>query len=274
MKPVNNLAWILVAPAAALMLLALVAPLAGLLNFSLQDAQGASIGVDAYRAVLTSQQFWLSAARSLGLAALALAVELPLGVFVARYIPRKGWGAGVCLSLIALPLLIPGPVSGLAWRALFLEAGAGSLDNPVDAWLQLAVMDVWRWTSLVALLAYAGITAIPEAWEKAARVDGARGWTVFLRVQLPQLWQVLSIAAVLRFVDAFMAYAEPMALTNGGAREATTLMSMEVMRRARDGWFGEADAMGVVFFVVMLMMARGVNAVLMRPWGKAEEGTQ
>ena len=34
-------------------------------------------------------------------------------------------------------------------------------------------MDVWHWTSLVALLAYAGLSAIPDAYYQAAKIDGA-----------------------------------------------------------------------------------------------------
>ena len=35
-------------------------------------------------------------------------------------------------------------------------------------------MDVWHWTSLVVLLAYAGLCSIPDAYYQAAKIDGAR----------------------------------------------------------------------------------------------------
>ena len=70
-------------------------------------------------------------------------------------------------------------------------------------------MDVWHWTSLVALLAYAGLSAIPDAYYQAAKIDGASAWAVFRYVQLPKLKHVLTIAVLLRFMDSFIIYTEP-----------------------------------------------------------------
>ena len=46
-------------------------------------------------------------------------------------------------------------------------------------------MDVWHWTPLVALLCYAGLRAIPDAYYQAARIDGASKFAVFRYIQLP-----------------------------------------------------------------------------------------
>jgi hypothetical protein len=48
-------------------------------------------------------------------------------------------------------------------------------------------MDVWHWTSLVVLLAYAGLVSIPEAYYQAAKIDGASRWAVFRYIQLPKM---------------------------------------------------------------------------------------
>jgi hypothetical protein len=84
------------------------------------------------------------------------------------------------------------------------------LDHP-DA------MEVWHWTPLVALLAYAGLRAIPEAYYQAAKIDGASAWAVFRYIQLPKMRGVLTIAVLLRWMDSFLIYAEPFVLTGGGA---------------------------------------------------------
>ena len=69
---------------------------------------------------------------------------------------------------------------------------------PVDAWFTIIVMDVWHWTSLVVLLAYAGLIAIPDAYYQAAKIDGASRWAVFRYIQLPKMKRVLTIAVLLR----------------------------------------------------------------------------
>ena len=51
--------------------------------------------------------------------------------------------------------------------------------NSADAWLTIFVLDVWHWTPLVALLAFAGLQAIPPAYLRAAQIDGASSWKTF-----------------------------------------------------------------------------------------------
>ena len=68
--------------------------------------------------------------------------------------------------------------------------------QPIAAWFTIVLMDVWHWTSLVALLCYAGLVSIPDAYYQAAKVDGARPWAVFRYIQLPKLKHVLTIAVL------------------------------------------------------------------------------
>ena len=77
-------------------------------------------------------------------------------------------------------------------------------------------MDVWHWTSLVALLCYAGLKSIPDAYYQAAQIEGASRWAVFTAIQLPKMNRVLLFAALLRFMDSFMIYTEPFVVTGAG----------------------------------------------------------
>ena len=81
--------------------------------------------------------------------------------------------------------------------------------SPFAAWFTVVLMDVWHWTSLIALLCYSGLRAIPEAFYQAARIDRASRWAIFRYVQLPRLRSVLIIGVLLRFMDSFMIYTEP-----------------------------------------------------------------
>ena len=142
------------------------------------------------------------------------------------------------LVLVALSLLIPWNVVGTIWQ-IYGRADIGLLGaalqqlgidysytgNATHAWLTVLVMDVWHWTPLVALLCYAGLRAIPDAYYQAARIDGASKFAVFRYIQLPKLRGVLMIAVLLRFMDSFMIYTEPFVLTGGGPGNATTFLS-------------------------------------------------
>jgi glycerol transport system permease protein len=92
-------------------------------------------------------------------------------------------------------------------------------------------MDVWHWTSLVALLAYAGLQSIPDAYYQAAR-STARRWSVFRYIELPKIMGVLMIAFLLRFMDSFMIYTEPFVVTGGGPGNSTTFLSIDLVKMA------------------------------------------
>ena len=130
---------------------------------------------------------------------------------------------------MALPLLIPWNVVGTIWQ-LFARPDIGLFGqlvndlgipfnytaSPTHAWVTLVMMDVWHWTSLVALLAFSGLTAIPPPCSQAAVMDGASTWQIFRHVELPRLKAVLVIAVLLRLTASSMIYTEPFVLTGGG----------------------------------------------------------
>ncbi|MCH8137740.1 MAG: sugar ABC transporter permease, partial [Proteobacteria bacterium] len=126
---------------------------------------------------------------------------------------------------------------------------------PLDAWITVMLMEVWHWTPLVALLAYAGLRAIPDAYYQAARIDGASAWAVFRHIQLPKMRGVLMIAVLLRFMDSFLIYAEPFVLTGGGPGNSTTFLSIYLVKLAvGQSDLGPAAAFSLIYFLIVLLV--------------------
>ena len=266
--PVNQRAWFLVALATVVLLICLEAPLAAMIVRSL-SGEGGFTGERWFVDVLQGQGFWLALARSLGFSLAALLIELPLGLWIALHTPRRGWGAGVSLVAMALPLMIPASSIGLMWNAFAVApdgplGAADAAGNPVAAWAMLLAMDAWRWTGLVALLAYVRLGDVPETLFLTARVDGASGWSIFRHVQLPLLWRTLLIAALIRFADSMAAYGDALVLHGGGPNEATTLLALELRRYFAPADLGHAAAAGLVYVAVMLAFARLAFGVFSR----------
>jgi glycerol transport system permease protein len=250
-----------------------VVPLMTVVNYSVQETFGDNVfffeGVKWFREVLHSERFRLALQRQLLFTGIILAIEVPLGVAIALAMPRKGPWVSVNLVLMAMPLLIPWNVVGAMWNILALPdigllghtLNAMGFDynftrQPVAAWATLVAMDVWHWTSLVVLLAYAGLSAIPDAFYQAARIDGASRWAVFRFIQLPKMKRVLTIAVLLRFMDSFMIYTEPFVLTGGGPGNATTLLSIDLVKVALGQFdLGPAAAMSLVYFLIILLLS-------------------
>ena len=133
------------------------------------------------------------------------------------------------------------------------------MNNPVVVWASLLLMDAWHWTSLVVLLCYAGLRAIPEAYYRAARIDGAGPWAIFRHIQLPRLRLVLLIAILLRLMDSFMIYAEAYVVTRGGPGVSTTFLSHELIQTATIQFdLGEGGAMSIIYLLIIAGDLMGV----------------
>ncbi|MEL6268069.1 MAG: sugar ABC transporter permease, partial [Pseudomonadota bacterium] len=135
--------------------------------------------------------------------------------------------------------------------------------NATDAWITIVVMDVWHWTSLVALLAYAGLQSIPEAFYQAARIDQASRWKVFRYIELPKMMGVLTIAILLRFMDSFRIYTEIIVVTGGGPGNATTMLSIDLVKQALGQFdLGPAAAFSIIYFLVILLVSWAFYTVM------------
>jgi glycerol transport system permease protein len=240
-------------------------------NYSVQDIFDVDnrvfVGSEWYREILRDPGLQNALLRQLVFSIAILIIEIPLGIAVALAMPRRGRWASLTLVVLALPLLIPWNVVGTIWQ-VFARADIGlggvlitqlGIDynyaaNPMDAWATVLVMDVWHWTSLVALLCFSGLRAIPDAFYQAARIDGASGWAVFRYIQLPKLKNVLLIAVLLRFMDSFMIYSEPFVLTGGGPGNSTTFLSQTLARLAVGQFdLGPAAAFSLIYFLIILL---------------------
>ena len=272
-KTVNNKAWFLVLPVLLLVAFSAVIPLMTVVNYSVQDSFGNNVffweGLGWFEQVLTSERVHAAFGRQLLFSGIILAIQIPLGIAVALCMPRKGVWASVCLVLMALPLLIPWNVVGTIWQIMgrtdigllgHTLSGLGIswnyARNPLHAWVIVVLMDVWHWTSLVALLAYAGLQSIPQAYYQAARIDQASRWKVFRYIELPKMQGVLLIAILLRFMDSFMIYTEPFVVTGGGPGSATSFLSIDLVRMALGQFdLGPAAAFSIMYFLVILLVS-------------------
>ncbi|NCO51736.1 MAG: sugar ABC transporter permease [Deltaproteobacteria bacterium] len=278
----DNKAWFMVIPVFLVVAVSAILPLMTVVNYSLQDifspTQRIFVGTEWYRDALTDPRLQEAFGRQMLFSGLVLLIEIPLGILIALMMPKKGWGASLSLVLVALPLLIPWNVIGTIW-IIFTRPDIGLFGaainhlglvfdhtaSPLDAWITVMLMEVWHWTPLVVLLAYAGLQAIPEAYFHAAKIDGASSWATFRYIQLPKLRGVLTIAILLRFMDSFLIYAEPFVLTGGGPGNATTFLSIYLVKIAVGQFdLGPAAAFSIIYFLIILLISWLFYQVLLK----------
>ncbi len=272
-KTQNQKAWLMVLPVLILVAFNAVIPLMTVVNYSVQETFGNNVffweGVKWFQDILRSERFHDAMGRQLLFTFLILLIEIPLGITIAVTMPKEGTWASLCLVLMALPLLIPWNVVGAIWNIFALPdlgllgrtVNALGIDynftqQPISAWVTVIAMDVWHWTSLIVLLAYAGLRSIPDAFYQAAKIDGASTWQIFWLIQLPKMKKVLTIGILLRLMDSFMVYTEPFVLTGGGPGNSTTFLSIDLVKVALGQFdLGPASAMSLIYFLVVLLLS-------------------
>ncbi|MDO9515264.1 MAG: sugar ABC transporter permease [Syntrophales bacterium] len=288
----DNRAWFLVLPVFVIVAFSALIPLMTVVNYSVQDIFGPGetvfVGTEWFKQMLGDYRLHDALLRQFLFSGLVLLIEIPLGILIALAMPKKGWGVSTSLVILALPLLIPWNVIGTIW-IIFTRPDIGLfgvginslnlLDPPFDhtatplyAWITVMLMEVWHWTPLVALLAYAGLRAIPEAYYQAARIDGASPWATFWYIQLPKMRGVLTIAVLLRWMDSFLIYAEPYVLTGGGPGNSTTFLSIYLVKIALQQFdLGPGAAFSLIYFLIVLLFSFIFYQALQRV-GKGEKG--
>ncbi len=272
-KTQNNKAWFLVLPVLVIVAFSAVIPLMTVVNYAFNDTFGNNeffwAGLEWFDEMVHSSRLHEALGRQILFSAIILAIEVPLGIFIALNMPKKGFWASFVLVVMSLPLLIPFNVVGTIWQ-IFGRTDIGLLGHTLaalgidynytsdvlDAWITVIVMDVWHWTSLVALLCYAGLQSIPQAYYQAAKIDQASRWAVFRYIELPKMSGVLLIAVLLRFMDSFMIYTEPFVVTGGGPGNATTFLSIDLAKMATGQFdLGPAAAFSLMYFLVILLVS-------------------
>jgi len=272
-KTQNNMPWFLVLSVFILVMFSAIIPLMTAVNYSVQDIFGQNtahfVDVQWYQEVLQNPRLQDALLRQFMYSGSALTIEIPLVIVVALMMPTWGAMASLTLIVLATSLLIRWLVIGTVCQ-LFSRADIGLVghvinslgidynyaNNAIDAWLIVVLMDVWHWTSLIALLCYSGLRAIPDAYYQVAKIDRASYWMIFKFIQLPKLKGVLIIGILLRFMDSFMIYTDPFVLSGGGPGSSTTFLSQTLTKMAIEQFdIGAAAVLSMIYFLIVLLIS-------------------
>jgi glycerol transport system permease protein len=136
-----------------------VIPLMTVVNYSVNDTFGENEffwnGLGWFEDMITSDRMHDALGRQVLFSAIILAIEVPLGIFIALNMPKKGFWASFCLVLMALPLLIPFNVVGTIVGLYLLVVGVTGLQlMGAETW----VSQVFNGVALVVAVVFAQIS--------------------------------------------------------------------------------------------------------------------
>lgn len=240
------------------------------------------VGLQNYKDVLSDGDFWHSMWVTVRFVFFAVALETLIGLGLALLCVRELPFVRSMRLVLIVPMIVMPVVVGIVFRLIYASdvglfttvstAFGGSqvqiLSNETSAFWGLVALDVWEWTPLLFLILLAGLQSLPVEPFEAARVDGAGPVRTFFDHTLPMLRPVLTVAIVLRTVEAFTTFDQPFVLTKGGPGTATKLISLYGYETAfKFQQYGYAMAMllmvGLVViataFVAVRLIRRGVE---------------
>ncbi|MFK7995022.1 MAG: carbohydrate ABC transporter permease [Granulosicoccus sp.] len=266
--------YIFLAPAAVIMVLALVYPLGYMVYGSFRDwdpsqALGEStfVGLANYVTLWNDPNFQESVSVTLIFAISVVSVEMIIGVGLALLLDRNIRGMSVLRTLFILPMMIAPVVVGLIWRymyhpsiGIFNRALKSVGLEPVD-WLgqnalfSVIVADIWQWTPFIFILSLAALQSLPRSALEAARIDGATGWQQIIHIKLPLMMPVLIVTGLLRLIDAFKVLEVILVMTEGGPGLSTEILALRISRTASEfRELGVAAAMSNYLLMMLLLL--------------------
>ena len=228
------------------------------------------IGLENYIDMFSDDRFMEAVGRTFHFTVIALTIEVILGMVIALYLDRDFKGKNLTKTLFLLPMVATPVAVGVVWKLIYepnigiinyllRQVGLKGLDwlgNGDIALYSLMVVDIWQWTPMVMLILQAGLSSIPSDCYEAAVVDGASTFQMIRKITLPLLKPTIFTAVLLRLVDALKTFDIIYSMTLGGPGHATETMNILSYKTAFEYMqFGEASAMLIVFFLIVLAIA-------------------
>lgn len=254
----------MVVPFAAYILYFMLTPVAQSIYYSFVEPGTSSFTLDNYRTILNRSQFNDAFINTLGITAIGVSLEMLLGLAIAFVLSREFHGRGILRSVVLIPMGVPTIVAGAAMLYIVGFNGylnrflldLGVIDVPVY-WQQsglrgmfaVALADLWKALPLVVLILLAGLEGIPRDVYEAADVDGATGWQKFMHHTIPLLMPAITMALILRAIDAFRIF--DIALVIAG--QAIPVMSTFVYEDYRAGNTNTAAAAAVLLLMMIVV---------------------
>ncbi len=269
----RNAKWLFPLPALAFVALLMVFPILytaynSLTGWDLGTGKPATfIGLGNYATLVGDGRFLAAVGRTFVFTALAVGVEVVLGIGIALLLHREFRGRRLLTSILLLPMMATPVAIAMVWLLMY-EPTAGIVNYllrqahlPPPLWIAgsdsvipaLVIVDVWEWTPMVVLITLAGLAGLPSDPFEAARVDGASGWQVTRLITLPLLVPTIVVATLLRLIDALKTFDIIYGMTGGGPGFASETLNIFTYQQAFQYFsFGYAASVLIVFFAIVL----------------------
>lgn len=267
------LAWSLLAPTLLILAVFVLYPALDSIFLSLHDVDPISAtrtfsGLDNYRALFSSADYWHSIGVSLLFSAYTVVPSVVLSLAIAVALDSNPFVQGVFRTIFLLPVAISSAMAAMLWIFIY-NPTAGYLNYRLDTlgitgpnWLgdpawalpAVALTTVWKEVGFNVIFFLAGLASVPPELREAAIVDGANGWQRFRHVTLPILSPTVLFVSVVSVIHSFESFGQIHILTGGGPYGKTNTLVYNLYLDAFVNFrSGYASAQAVILFLVILV---------------------
>ncbi|MDP9070334.1 MAG: sugar ABC transporter permease [Actinomycetota bacterium] len=271
------LAPVMMLPAVVYIVVLVAVPFFLAIAYSLSDVTVGDpsfdfVGLRNFRTALGDDTFRRALTNTVFMTVVAMALVVVLAKILALVLMKDFRGKWIVRLLILLPWTTPTSLATIAWLWLL-----DSLFSPIDwvlrelglldgnlYWLgnsELAMTSViavqtWRIVPLAAVIIMAGLSAIPDEINEAARVDGAGFWRTLFEITIPLTLPVMAVATLFGAIVVFTDMAVVFVLTRGGPVDSTqVLASWAFFRGIQGGDLAQGAAIALFLFPVLIVFA-------------------
>jgi multiple sugar transport system permease protein len=274
-----------VVPALAFMLLISAFPLVHSIVVSFQKITMMAVdtsfaGVANYQRVFTDGRFWAALGRTLLMAAIALPIQIVLGLALAQLFVDEMRAKRWLVAVLILPAILSPIVAGASWKLMF-DGRYGPINqvigwfaghevtllwtvDPVLVYPAIIIVEVWQHTPFVFLLLLAALSNVDRSLLEAAEIDGAGFWMTFRKVVLPAIRPVLAVVIVIRGLDLMRLFEIIWALTRGGPGTMTETISIYIYRKGFEQFDTSFTAAMAAILILVLAVLVGFGLRLVR----------
>ena len=251
----DRVAWLLLTPMIVIMAVVTGFPLLNTVWLAFTDASLTGKGYDwnwsgleNFVYILDDADFRAALGHTFYFTVISVSIEIVLGVLVALLLDQQFFGRTLVRALLILPWALPTIVNAVMWRLIYnpefgslnallvqvglLDAYRSWLGDPATAMNMVILADIWKTYPLIALIVLAGLQTIPKDLYEAATMDGAGPWIRFWNITFPGILGALSVALVLRAIEAFKVFDIIYVMTRGGPADSTKTASFFVYQES------------------------------------------
>lgn len=275
-----------VLPGFLLFLAVFIFPIGYTLYLSMTSWEGVGlkefVGLQNFIQLITRDSvFHLSVKNTLILLVLALAGQLIPAFVLAVLLYSVTKGTRLFRNAFFVPVLLSNTAIGLIWQKIYdpnfgmlnelLEKlGAGSLihewlTDPSTCLIAVLIPVIWQWIGYHMIIMYAGLKGIPGQYIEAAKIDGATGLQIALKIILPMMQDILKVCVVLGTVGALKIFDNIYVMTGGGPYNLTSTIAIMMYKESfLKQQYGYGSAIAILLSVICMAAFLVINRLMTR----------